>query len=131
MDSAALSRSMVVWDAHQHRVQVISTGARQVGEMCGQVCFQGSVVGGADISCHNIRRLGGWNGNVEVTDDTGVVRGDGVGHGGRLHKVVIRCVQQPVQDVSFVMSGLPDSLGQIESSQRSITLEVVGFRVLS
>lgn len=54
----------------------------------------------------------------------------GVGHGGRLHKVVIRCVQQPVQDVAFVMSGQPDSLGQIESGQE-ITLEVVGFRVSS
>ena len=39
-------------------------------------------------------------------------------------------VQQPVQDVAFVMSGQPDSLGQIESGQE-ITLEVVGFRVSS
>ena len=38
-------------------------------------------------------------------------------HGGRLHKMVVRCVQQPVQDVSFVVSGLTDSLGQIKSGQ--------------
>ena len=31
--------------------------------------------------------------------------------------MVVRCVQQPVQDVSFVVSGLTDSLGQIESGQ--------------
>ena len=52
-----------------------------------------------------------------MADDAGVVRGDGVRHGGRLHKMVVRCVQQPVQDVSFVMSGLTDSLGQIKSGQ--------------
>ena len=38
-------------------------------------------------------------------------------HGGRLHKMVVRCVQQPVHYVSFVMSGLTDSLGQIISGQ--------------
>ena len=52
-----------------------------------------------------------------VADDAGVVRGDGVGHGGRLHQMVVRCVQQPVQGVAFVMSGLTDSLGQIKSGQ--------------
>ena len=38
-----------------------------------------------------------------------------VSHGGRLHKMVVRCMQQPV--VAFVVSGLTDSLGQIESGQ--------------
>ena len=52
-----------------------------------------------------------------MADDAGVVRGDGVRHGGRLHKTVVRCVQQPVRDVSFVVSGLTDSLGQIKSGQ--------------
>ena len=70
-----------------------------------------------DISCHDVRRPGRRNGDVEVADDAGVVRGDGVRHGGRLHKMVVRCVQQPVQDVSFVVSGLTDSLGQIKSGQ--------------
>ena len=61
------------------------------------------------------REGGRRKGDVEVADDAGVVRGDGVRHRGRLHKVVVRCVQQPVQDVSFVISGLTDSLGQIKS----------------
>ena len=52
----AHSRSMVVKDACQHRVQVVNTGARQVGETRGQVCFQGSAVDGADISRHDVRR---------------------------------------------------------------------------
>ena len=108
---------MVVKDACQHRVQVISNGARQVGETRGQVCFQGCAVDGADISRHDVRRPGKRNGDVEVADDAGVVRGDGVRHRGRLHKMVVRCVQQPVQDVSFVMSGLTDSLGQIKCGQ--------------
>ena len=39
-------------------------------------------------------------------------------HGCSIHKVVIRCVQQPVQDVAFVLSAGPmDSLGHIESGQ--------------
>ena len=46
-----------------------------------------------------------------------LVRGDGVRHGGRLRKMVVRCVQQPVQDACFVVSGLTDSLGQIKSGQ--------------
>ena len=76
---------MVVKDACQHRVQVISTGERQVGQTRGQVCFQGSAVDGADISRHDVRRPGRRNGDVEVADDAGVVRGDGpVRHGGRL-----------------------------------------------
>ena len=32
-------------------------------------------------------------------------------------EVDCRCVQQPVQDVAFVMRGLTDSLGQIASGQ--------------
>ena len=88
-----------------------------MGETRGQVCFQGRAVDGADILRHDVRRPGRRNGDVEVADDAGVVRGDGVRHGGRLHKMVVRCVQQPVQDVSFVMSGLTDSLGQIKSGQ--------------
>ena len=57
----------------------------------------------------------GRNSDVEVADDTCIVRGDGVGQGSRLHEVVIRCVQQPVQDVAFVMGGPTDGLGQTES----------------
>ena len=63
-----------------------------MGETCSQVCFQGSVVDGADISRHDVCRLGERNGDVEVADDAGVVRGDGVRHGGRLRKMVVRCV---------------------------------------
>ena len=88
-----------------------------MGQTRGQVCCQGSAADGADISRHDVRRLGGRNRDVEVADDAVVVRGDGVRHGGRLHKMVVRCVQQPVQDVSSVMSGLTDSLGQIKSGQ--------------
>ena len=83
---------MVIKDACQHRVEVISTGARQVGEMHGQVCFEGSAVDVVDILRHDICRPGGRNSDVEVADDAGVVRGNGVRHGGRLHKMVVRCV---------------------------------------
>ena len=83
---------MVVKDACQHRVQVISTGARQVGETRGQVCCQGSAVDGADISRHDVRRPGRRNGDFEVADDGGVVRSGGVEHVGRLLKMVVRCV---------------------------------------
>ena len=72
-----------------------------MGQTRGQVCFWGCAVcavDGADITCH-VERGSGWrNGDVEVADDVGVVRDDGVRHRGRLHKVVVRCVQQPVQD---------------------------------
>ena len=36
------------------------------------------MVDGADISCHDVCRPGGRNGDVEVADDAGVVRGDGI-----------------------------------------------------
>ena len=77
---------MVVKDACQHRVQVISAGARQVGQTRGQVCFWGCAVcavDGADITCH-VERGSGWrNGDVEVADDADMVRADGVVHGSR------------------------------------------------
>ena len=72
-----------------------------MGETRGQVCFQGCAVctvDGADISCH-VERSSGWrNGDVEVADVVDMVRADGVVHGSRHREVVVRQVQQPVQD---------------------------------
>ena len=63
-------------------------------------------------------KLGGRKTDVEVADDAGVVVGDGAGHSGGLHKVVVRDVQQPVQDVTSVLSGLVDSPDQAEGGQK-------------
>ena len=42
---------------------------------------------------------GGRNGDFEVADGAGIVRGDGMGHVSRQGG----CMQQPVQDVAFAM----------------------------
>ena len=56
-------------------MQVISAGARQVGERCGPVFFQGCAVDGAGVSC---REEG--TAMFRWADDAGMVRSDGMGH---------------------------------------------------
>ena len=75
-------------------VQVITAGALpqvQVGETYawpGLLSGLRGRWGGDFIFMTDVRRLGRiWNGNVEIANDAGMVRGDGVGHGSRLHKV--------------------------------------------
>ena len=53
-----------------------------------------------------------------MADDAGVVVGYGAGQSGGLHRMVVRGVQQSVQDVTSVLSGLVGSLGQVEGDQK-------------
>ena len=71
-----------------------------------------------DVACCDVGRLGRRTCGVEVGDDVGVVKGDGAGYSGGLHKVVVRDVQQPVRDVTSVVISLVDSLGQVEGGQK-------------
>ena len=67
-----------------------------MGEMHGHIYFQGSAV-------DDLRRSGGRNGDAEVADGTGMVTCGGVGHRGRLQKVVTRCVAFNEHMQMFIM----------------------------
>lgn len=53
-----------------------------------------------------------------MADDAGMLICNSVGHDSGLHKVVNRAVQQPVQEVTSVMSDLVDSLSQAEVGKK-------------
>ena len=73
-------------------VQVISAGALpQVGETYAWPGLLSGLRGrwcGHFVFMSDVLRLGRiWNGDAEIASDAGMVRGDRVGHGSRLHKV--------------------------------------------
>ena len=61
-------------------VKVLSGMGLKTRETALQVVFQSCAVNGTDVACHHKRRRRSRDSDVEVADDTEVIRGDSAGH---------------------------------------------------
>ena len=72
--------SMLVQSTPQVRVKVPSRKGLEARETVLEVVLQSCSDNGTDVACHHKRRRRSRDSDVEVADDTEVIRGDSAGH---------------------------------------------------
>ena len=121
---------MLVEHCPEDGVEVVGGGIRFRCQKAGKVSPERVSVNGANVTRLNEHRLLWWHLHVEMAHHTEMIRFEFIGHSCRLKQAVTWAVQNTVQNVTSIVSGLFYCLIQAENVKQCQKLFLIILRTV-